>query len=130
MGEHTPHEGPIDPVSPHSLHDLVDGDVPLGDGVEYMGFHVFKASETSLNVVLEGHIGDVDRLDIGDYDDVLELVDDLNRLVTYKHEYYQQDDDEALIDWAGRYATNDEEKAAENPDRYVHVPENPDGAPT
>jgi len=124
--------GIIDTHSEHSLYDILDGSLGFEDGrpegtVEFYGFHIMPVAGDGgrYNVQYDGHVGIVDTIDSEDYDDVLELVDDLQTHVFHAQQFDYADDKEGLTEWAGRIMTSDEEKADENPDVYVCVPEEP-----
>lgn len=120
--------GPIDPYSPYSLYDVVEGNVdsPMKgthSSTEYMGFHIQHRGKGRFHVQLDGHAGSVMELNSDDYDDVLELVDDLNGAAIRREEYDYQDDKEALVKWAGKIVTRDKQKAEEHPALYMHIPD-------
>lgn len=118
-------ESPIDPHSPHSLHDVVADDVPEGGQTEYMGLHITAQGDGVFTVQPDGVAG-AELISAEDYDDVLELVDKLNSLSFFAFE----EPDEVVVDRFGRIMTRDEDKAASNPDLYVHVPnDDPPNAP-
>lgn len=133
----TNYGGPIDPFSPNSLHDVVEGDIPtcqeasqsddedISPAFEYEGLHILRVSEDRYRVTPDGHTGCVLSFGPDDYDDVLELVDDLNECVSLWREYNRADDTEGLVGWAGKIQTSHEEKAEERPDLYVHIPDEP-----
>lgn len=125
--------GPIDPWSEYDLHDVIAGRVPAGESTSYEGLHLVSQSDQGDGRVIaqpDGHIGHVATIEPEEYDDVLELVDELNRLVSHWHEFDYQDDKEALIEWAGKLITGDKERAESNPDRYAYVPDDwPDADP-
>lgn len=109
-----------------TLHDLVNGDFeppPDGDTLEYHGFHILRVREGGrFQVQYDGHVGQVFEFHAGDYDDVTELVQDLNRNCLMElHHYEHAGDEEGLIQWAGRIMTHDKEKAEENPEKYIHL---------
>ena len=113
----TKHGGPIDPWSPHSLYDVVDGDVPTGEGLEYEGLHIQKVTENSFIVTPDGFAGIVLEFSPEDYDDVLELVDDLNR---ERALVWEELDQEGRREEFGPQITSDPSKQDE--DGYVYVP--------
>lgn len=124
------HGGPIDPFSPYDLHDVVNGDVPEPDWetgetptTEYVGFHLMYLGGGEWQVQYDGHAGTVDKFHEDDYSDVLELVDDINNHVLRVNEFDYQNDKEALVEWAGKIMTSDKQKADENPDLYINIPE-------
>ena len=124
--------GIIDPWSDHSLYDVLDGSLGFedhqpADAIDFYGFHITPASPDggSYIVSYDGHVGTVMEFESDDYDDVLELVDDLMDKVFEAHHYDYQDDTEALVEWAGRIQTSDKQRAEENPDTHIYVPENP-----
>ena len=126
------HGGPIDPFSEYSLRDFVTGDLPEPDmGMEsaavfeYCGFHIIYLGDGKSQVLYDGHAGIVKRFHADEYDDVLELVDDLNTLVLRRHEFDYQDDKEALVEWAGKIMTSDNERAESEPEHYIHIPDEP-----
>lgn len=126
--------GIIDSHSEYSLYDVLNNDIGFEHGrpagsVDFYGFHVMPVSPDSDRHVVQydGHAGAVDHVHSSDYDDVLALVDDLMDHVFEAHHYDYQDDKAALVDWAGKIMTSDAERADQNPDLYMHVP---DDAPT
>lgn len=123
MRDYTPAtEGP-------TLYDVLNDNLdtpPEGGTVEYEGFHIAQQHPGgTYHVQYDGHAGSVFQFDSSDYDDVTELVKDLNRYcVSELHHYDYQDDKTALVEWAGKIITHDKERATENPDLYLHIPEN------
>lgn len=118
--------GPIDPFSDYSLYDIVDDDIPAGDSTEYMGFHLVSNGAGKYVVQYDGHMGAVDHIESDDYDDVLELVDDLNGYVVRLHEFDYQKDKEELVAWAGPIMTTKPHKA-DGSDLYAYAPMDPPG---
>lgn len=126
--------GIIDSFSDHSLYDVLDGSLGFDDrgrpagSIDFYGFHIMPQNDEGEYVVqYDGHMGRIDRIDANDYDDVLELVDDLMTHVFEAHHYDYQDDKEELVEWAGRIMTDDAQKAEENPGLYVYIPDDPLG---
>lgn len=122
----TRYGGPIDPYSPHGLRDVVNDDLPepgpdSHDSVEWYGFFVTHVGNGRYVVSHEGHIGTVMDFDATDYDDVLELVDDLVGVLIRFHDFEYRGDQEGLVEWAGKMWTDDEEKASASPDLYQYV---------
>lgn len=120
--------GPIDPYSPWDLYDVLEGNLPHPrenepSSTEFYGFHIKHQGSDSFEVHYDGHLGCVLAFHADDYDDVLELVDDLVDLVIRQHEFEYQGDTDGLVEWAGKMVTSDEERAAENPEHYILVPE-------
>lgn len=116
----------IDRHSEYSLYDVLENDYePWEDDFhfEYFGFHLIPQGGGKYHAQYDGHAGSVMKFHRDDYDDVLELVADLNDLLLRVGEYHYQDDKEALVDWAGKIMTNDKEKAEEEPGLYLHIPE-------
>lgn len=115
----------IDSFSEHSLYDILEKDLeaPEDNGTEYYGFHIVPQRGGRYIVQYDGHCGMVMQFENDDYDDVLELVADLNELVFEAHHYDYQDDKEALVEWAGKIMTDDKEKAEANPELYQHIPQ-------
>lgn len=112
----------IDPYSEYSLHDIVAGDLPRGESTEYMGFHLVGQGDGRVHAQLDGHAGSVETFDAADYDDVLELVNDLNGLVIRREEH-EAAGFTALCAWAGPIVTADPEQATD--DNYLYVPHDP-----
>lgn len=124
--------GIIDTHSEHSLYDILNGSLGFDEGrpegtVEFYGFHITPAAGDGgrYNVQYDGHAGTVDTIESEDYDDILELVDDLQTHVFHAQQFDYADDKEELVEWAGPILTSDAEKAEENPDEYIHVPDEP-----
>jgi len=112
---------------PATLYDLLEFDaeeIPTREPLttEYQGLHLIR-SRRFITVQPDGYAGALDSLDSSDYDDVLELVDDLNRLVSGWWELQQHGDREDRVEAAGRLMTRDAAKAHENEELYIHVPE-------
>lgn len=126
--------GIIDTHSEYSLYDILDGSLGMSEQgrgfkepegtVDFYGFHVFPTSDNgAYTVQYDGHVGAVDKLYADDYDDVLELVDDLMTHVFEVQHFDYQDDKEALVEYAGKIMTSDEEKADAHPDLYTYIPD-------
>jgi len=125
--------GIIDSHSDSSLYDVLNGDLELPDdpvnegsgAVEFYGFFIQPQSGSggTYHVQYDGHAGSVGTIHSEDYDDVLELVDDLMSFVFRAQEYDYQDDKESLVEWAGKIMTGDEQRAKEDPDLYLHIPD-------
>lgn len=126
-------DGPIDPYSPYSLYDVLDGSLEPGASFEYEGVHVVCQTEGYYHAQVDGHVGSVDDFHADEFDDVLELVDRLNGLVAEwwmrSEEATYHDNEEALIEWAGKYVTRDEAKASENPEKWIYVPDYSESVP-
>jgi hypothetical protein len=116
-----------------TLYDVVNGDLEPptvrgpnddvdGGSISYLGFHIMAQTDDTYMVQLDGHVGRLMEFSPDEYDDVLELVDDLNDLQIRYQEYDYQEDKEGLVDWAGKIMTHDEERAEADPDLYVHIP--------
>ena len=116
--EVTNHGGPIDPFSPHSLYDVINGDVPLGESFEYEGLHITAGGEDHFIVYPDGFTGLVMEFSPDDYDDVLELVDDLNRERTL---VWEELDQEGRREEFGPQVTND--PSMEGEPGYIYVPD-------
>lgn len=118
----------IDTHSEYSLYDVLENDYePWEDDFhfEYYGFHITPEGNGRYNVNYDGHAGQVMRFHRDDYDDVLELVADLNDVLLRAQDFDYRDDKKGLVEWAGKIMTSDEEKAEKNPELYIHVPINP-----
>lgn len=120
------YDGPIDRFSPYSLYDVLENDYkPWEDDFhfEYYGFHIVPQGGGSYHVQYDGHVGQVMTFHRDEYDDVLELVADLNDILIRAQEYNYADDKEGLVEWAGKIMTGNEQRAEENPDLYAHIPD-------
>lgn len=118
----------IDPHSDYTLYDVLENDYkPWEDDFhfEYYGFHIVPQGKGRYHVQYDGHTGQVMTFENDEYDDVLELVADLNDLLLKLNQYDYADDKEGLVEWAGKIMTNDKEKAEKNPELYVHIPDDP-----
>lgn len=115
----------IDPYSEYSLYDILENNYHAQKDdfhFEYHGFHIVPQTGGRYHVQYDGHAGSVMDFHRDDYDDVLELVADLNDLLLESYHYDYQDDKEGLVEWAGKIMTDNEEKAAENPELYLKIP--------
>lgn len=118
----------IDPYSDYSLYDVLEGDVMEGgESTEYEGFHIVAQGNGTFHVQPDGYAGQLWAFEADEYDDVLELVDDLNydRLM-----FWEEYDEETRIEEAGKIMTSDKERAEENPEKYLFVPSNPEPVET
>lgn len=115
----------IDSFSEYSLYDVLENDHdPRGDfHFEYYGFHLVPQGTGRYHVQYDGHAGSVMSFDRGEYDDVLELVADLNDVLMESYHYDYQDDKAGLVEWAGKIMTSDKDRAEENPELYLYIPE-------
>lgn len=119
--------GPIDPYSPWSLRDFVEGNVDDPDGpedpqnFEWYGFHLIHTGDDDYIVCRNGHIESVHEFRPEDYDDVLELVDDLMEITLRDVDFQYRDDTKGLVEWAGPQVTDDPEEYQENPELYVDI---------
>lgn len=122
------HGGPIDPFTENSLYDFIGEDADLTPGedhFEFYGIHLTPQGGTRFIAQIDGHAGAVEDFNAEDYDDVLELIDDLMDIYTLRQEYDWQAKGEdypsrELVEWAGRVMTSDPNK---DPDLYLHIPE-------
>jgi len=117
----------IDRLSEYSLYDVLENDFDPWDDdfhFEYYGFHIVPQSNGRYHAQYDGHAGSVFTFENDDYDDVLELVADLNSLLLRVTEFDYQDDKEGLVEWAGKIMTSDKDRADQNPELYIHVPNN------
>jgi len=108
-----------------TLYDLL-GDPEEIDPAEptttqYEGLHLIR-SETPITVQPDGYAGTLTHLEPSDYDDVLELVADLNTWVA-EWRYLQDQPLGERVEAAGKLMTRDAAKARENEDLYIHIPE-------
>jgi len=120
--------GIIDTHSEYGLYDVVDGTLGIDDAqqpegaIDYYGLHIYPINDNGVyKANYDGHLGEIDRIDSDDYDDVLELV----RVLADHFAAIQRrtDDLEALVDYAGKIMTSDEDRAEEQPEIYEYVPE-------
>jgi len=129
--------GFIDSHSDYSLYDVVDGSLGMEEqgrgfeepagSIDFYGFHILPANDDGTYIVqYDGHVGQIDRIDAADFDDVLELVDHLMSFVFRAHEYDYQGDKEELVEWAGKIMVDEgDDRAEERPDLYLEVPASP-----
>lgn len=108
--------GPIDPWSPHSLYDVLDGNIPKSEGLEYEGLHILAVQDDEFLVHPDGYVGTATTFEASEYDEVLELVDLLNEV---RLEVWDIRDSDARRADYGPQITHDPEKA--NRDEYVYV---------
>lgn len=115
-----PYDGPIDPYSPHNLHDVLAGDIPVGETTEFYGLHLIAANEDGgFTINPDGHIGSVDQFNADDYDGILELVDYLH---TQWHDFWVESTEEEKIEKAGKLVTREKERAEEEPEKWMYIP--------
>ena len=128
--------GIIDTHSDYSLYDVLNGDLGVSEqgrgfaepegSVDFYGFHIMPQGSDPVRytVQYDGHAGAVGTFNPDDFDDVLGLVDHLMDYVFEAHHYDYQDDKAELVDWAGKILVDEgDERAEENPDLYLEVPE-------
>lgn len=115
----------IDQFSEYTLYDVLENDYdPRSDfHFEYYGFHIVPQGNGRYGVQYDGHVGTVMDFKRDEYDDVLELVADLNECLLELNHYDYQDDKEGLVEWAGKIMTGDKEKAQEKPELYQYIPD-------
>jgi len=120
MGKHG-----IDPHSDVSLYDVLNTDLVPGEdpAFEYYGFFIQPLGDGKYSVQYDGHVGSVHSFHRDDYDDVLELVADLNDCLIKLHHHDYQDDKDGLVEWAGKIWTEDRERYEENPEHYIYRPD-------
>jgi len=126
------YDGPFDSWSKYGLQDFIGEDIPEGNPemgdlptLEYYGFHLMHTGNGRVQVQYDGHAGTVMQFQSTDYDDVLELVADLNDLILKLNQFDYADDKEALVEWAGKIMTSDKERADAEPELYIHIPDDP-----
>lgn len=118
-------DGPIDPFSEHSLYDVLDGSMPAGASTEYLGLHIISQAAGVHHVQPDGYAGSLGTIQADEHDDVLELVAELNTLHIEWSELQTHGDLADRVERAGKLMTSDPAKADEQPDLYLHVPDNP-----
>lgn len=102
------------------LRAVVTDDLEVPESAHYLGLHIIATGDGTYHIQVDGHAGSVDSIESDDFDSVLELVDHCNSLHQLLIEYvYEEDDMDALIDWAGEMMTADPDTAIDNPDHYV-----------
>jgi hypothetical protein len=118
----------LDVTEGRSLHDLVEGRVEASgrEALDYHGLFLQGAnpengSPGDIRVQAEGHVGTITYLSSEDYDDVLELVDDLDALRIEWENHIEHGSLEDLVEFAGPKVTADSEKA-EDSDLHHYVP--------
>lgn len=104
------------------LPKILEDDFEVGYGTDYLGFHLVKNGDGIYHVQMDGHIGQIEMIDIDEYDTALELVDELNRIDALRAEHMYMGNDDDIIDFAGKIMTEDKERAEEEPERYTYVP--------
>jgi hypothetical protein len=126
--------GYIDSHSEHSLYDVLDGSLGMSDqgrgykepegAIDFYGFHVFPSNDDGrYTVQYDGHAGSVGTLTADDYDDVLELVDELMSYVFRMQRLRSSDGKEEIVKWAGKIMVDEgDDRAQERPDLYLEVP--------
>lgn len=72
--------GPIDPFSDHDLYDVLNGTIPAGEGTKYEDLHLVSQGAGIVQIHPDGYHGTLGQIDASDYDNVLDVVDELNRL--------------------------------------------------
>jgi hypothetical protein len=118
--------GPIAPWCEHDLYDVLEADIPPGESTEYVGLHLIAGDGSRFTIQPDGYAGTLTQIDVADYDDVLELVDELNTWLVEWREVLSTDDDERIVEYGGKQITSDEAKAQRNPEKYLYVPDDPE----
>jgi len=106
----------LDPLSDYSLHDVVDGSMPVGGSTEYRGLHICAQGNDVFHLVPDGHVGYVAEIQSEQFDDVLGLVNELNR---YASIVWFEADRAWRIENCGRLITSD--PARKDNEDYVYV---------
>lgn len=109
------------------LPAIVNDELDPHDSINYLGYHIMHLGDGKYQVQMDGYAGVVRTFTSDDFDTALELVDELNRIDTLREEHQHYGDDDALVEWAGKIMTSREELADDEPDKYIHIP---DDAPT
>lgn len=107
------------------IRDVLNNDLdPFDDDhPEFRGFFICPQGNGRYHVQYDGHAGSVMKFHRDDYDDPLSLADDLVDCLIRLNNFDYRDDKEALVEWAGKMMTRDEEKAEENPNLYIKIPD-------
>jgi len=107
---------------PDTLYDLLaeadEIDVSDPPTCRYEGLFLTR-TDNLIDVSPMGHVGELDQLDPDAYDDVLQLVADLNRLTVRWSQLVEKGPRER-VEAAGKIRTSDAELADSSPDLYVH----------
>lgn len=124
-------DSPIDRYSPYSLRDVLEDAIPTDaseapDGhnhTEYLGMFLHPEGDGIYRVQPDGHVGG-ERIDVSEFDDVLEFVDELNSMALF----WIDEDDVDVARRFGRQMTRKKELAEENPETHIYVPEDAETA--
>jgi hypothetical protein len=111
------------------LRDVLNNDLDPQEtrAAEFRGFFIQPQGGGTYHVQYDGHIGSVLKFHRDEYDDVLELVDDLVDCLIRLNDFEYRADKEGLVEWAGKIATEDAAKVEENPELYLQIPEYVEG---
>lgn len=109
-------------MSATNLQKVIDEELGPAESVDYLGFHIVHQHKGKYHIQADGHAGMVGEFHVDEFDSALELVDEINRYDTIREEHMYYGDDDAMIGWAGKLMTSDEEKADEEPEKYVYIP--------
>lgn len=115
--------GPIDPWSEYDLYDVVNGELPSDETTEYRGIHLQSRGGRVIDAQPDGYAGFLGTFYMDRYDDVLELIAELNDLAAMWDNLQENGDLEERVERAGKLITSDPSKAEEEPDLYLHVPQ-------
>jgi hypothetical protein len=103
-----------------SLRDVVNKDLDTSDVCELWGVFIHPHGDGEYALQYDGHAGGVKTIHNDDYDDVLELVEEIHRITVEIAEM----DREELVEYAGRIMTEDKTEA-ENSPHYIYVGADP-----
>jgi hypothetical protein len=107
------------------LTAIVNDELDRNESVGYLGYHIMHLGDGKYQVQLDGYAGIVETFNSEDFDSALELVDELNRIDSLREEHQHYGDDDALVEWAGKIMTSQKDLAEDQPDSYIHIPDDP-----
>lgn len=108
-------------MSATNLKRVVNDELDAGESTDYLGYHIIAQGNGKYAVQLDGYAGSVGTIDSSEYDSALELVDEIDGIDILREEYMYFDNGD-MVDWAGKIMTGREEKAEEDPEKYLYVP--------
>lgn len=109
------------------LRDVLNNDLdPYEDETpEFRGLFINGDGNGRYHVQYDGHAGRIMEFHRDDYNDPLALVNDLVDCLIRINDFDYRDDKEGLVEWAGKIMTSDPERAEENPELYLKIPDEP-----
>jgi hypothetical protein len=99
-----------------SLRDVVNKDLDTADVCELWGIFIHPHGDGEYGLQYDGHVGLVETIHNDDYDDVLELVEEIHRITVEIAEM----DREELVEYAGKIMTEDKAEAVNSP-HHIYI---------